>query len=201
VVLQAVAKSQLRAPINKQGGFALTTSEMPESLSLRESWKYLSYERLPQIDAETTFMEVYLHLNRSGCSGFILTDRGEPRGYVKADELAARVVARASGDAHELREYSSKSIGEIISIFSLPLVPIRPAVRGASESDLYQAEETVFRIAGADGSTGWYLNHETVRDAATKRTVFICSNGHQNTDSDHGTCYRCPFPIVSTVTV
>jgi hypothetical protein len=139
-------------------------------------------------------------LNRSGCSGFLLSDKGEVRGYVKAQELAAVVVQQANADVQQLREYSAERIGEVIARFAASLVPVVPAPAGATESQLYAAGETVFQIIEPDGSVGWYLNHETVRDAATKKTVFICTNGHRNPDSDHGTCYSCPFPIIRTET-
>jgi hypothetical protein len=180
----------------------MSTPEMPGSqpASLKGSWKYLALEKLPRIDTGTLFKDAYSQLSRSGCSGFLLTDKGEVQGYVKADDLAAAVVTRARGDGQKLREYSAAQIGSLINNFALTLVPVIAAPAGATEPDLYAADETVFRITEADGSTGWYLNHETVRDAATRRTVFICTNGHRNPDSDHGTCYSCPFPIVSTET-
>jgi hypothetical protein len=176
--------------------------DLPESqpAQLSNSWKYLAHDRLPRMDTTTSFREVYSQLNRSGNSGFLLSANGEVRGYVKAYELATEVVQRANGDAQALRTYSSEAIGELIAEFGVPLVPVLPADEDATESLLYQKGETVFRIKEANGRLGWYLNHEGVRETATKKTVFICSNGHRNPDSDHGTCYRCPFPIVGTDT-
>jgi hypothetical protein len=172
----------------------------PEAASLKSSSKYLAHDRLPRVDIATTFMEVYSQLNRSGCSGFILSAQGQIQGYVKADELAQKVVEQANGDAQTLRKYSSEPIGEVISEFGAPLVPVVAAGTGATESVLQETGDTVFRVAESDGSIGWYLNHEGVRDPATRKTVFICANGHRNPDSDHGTCYRCPFPIIGTDT-
>jgi hypothetical protein len=157
-------------------------------------------EKLPRIDAGTTFKDTYSQLNRSGCSGFLLSDTGEVRGYCKGDELAAVVVKQAHGDAQKLREYSTARIGEVITRFGASLVPVVPTPAGASEAELHAAGETVFDVIEDDRHIGWYLNHETVLDATTKKTVFICTNGHPNPDSDHGTCYSCPFPIVMTDT-
>jgi hypothetical protein len=166
--------------------------------SLKASWRFLAQEKLPRIDAGTTFKDTYSQLNRSGTSAFLLSDGGKVRGYVKGDELAAVVVQRAGGNAQQLREYSAKQIGEVITQFATPLVPVVPAPVGATEGQLHAIAETVFEIREDDIQIGWYLNHETVLDATTKKTVFICTNGHVNPDSDHGTCYSCPFPIVMT---
>jgi hypothetical protein len=86
----------------------------------------------------------------------------------------------------------------VITQFAVPLVPVVAAPDGATEGQLHAVEETVFEIREDDRHIGWYLNHETVLDATTKKTVFVCANGHPNPDSDHGTCYSCPFPIVMT---
>lgn len=180
----------------------MSASEVPNSQTawLKASWRYLAPEKLTRIDTGTLFKDAYSHLNRNASSGFFLTERGKVRGYVKADVLANAVVSQANGDAERLREYSSTQIGALITSLGMSLVPIKPVPDGATEPELYAAPETVFQVTEPDGSTGWYLNHETVRDAATRRTVFICTNGHRNPDSDHGTCYSCPFPIVKTET-
>ena len=177
-------------------------SDLPtaQPMSLKSSWKYLTHERLPRIDSGTSFMETYSQLSRSNSSGFLLSEKGEVRGYVKAHVLANIIVQQANGDAQRLRQSSAEQIGEVISKAGIPLVPVEPTPSGATEDSLYAANETVFQVLDPDGTVGWYLNHETVRDAATKKTVFICSNGHRNPDSDHGTCYICPFPIVRTET-
>ena len=170
------------------------------SSSLTSSWKYLAQDRLPRIDSSTSFMETYSVLNRTGASGFLLNDKGQVRGYVKAHDLAQMIVQQANGDAQKLRESSAEQIGQIISTAGWALVPVTPLPAGATEQTLHAAGETVFQVTDPDGNVGWYLNHETVRDAATKKTFFICANGHRNPDSDHGTCYSCPFPIIGTQT-
>jgi hypothetical protein len=169
-----------------------------QGASLKSSWRFVAQEKLPRIDAGTTFKETYSQLTRSGGSGFLLSDSGKVRGYVKGDELAAVVVQQAQGDAQQLREYSAKQIGDVITQFAAPLVPVAPIPAGATEGQLHAIEETVFEILEDERQIGWYLNHETVLDATTKKTVFICTNGHVNPDPDHGTCYSCPFPIVLT---
>lgn len=171
-----------------------------QSTSLKRSWKYLAQEKLPQIDSGTTFMQTYSQLSRTGCSGFLLTDKGQLRGYVKAHVLADAVLKQSNGDAQRLREYSAEQIGAVVDKVGASLVSVAPIPRGATEATLEKMGETVFQVIDLDGSTGWYLNHETIRDTATRKTVFICSNGHRNPDSDHGTCYSCPFPIVRTET-
>ena len=180
----------------------MSAMKMPEAQAppLRNSWKYLADERLPRLDTATTFREVYSQLNRSGCSGFILSAKGEVEGYVKASELAEQVVQKANGDAQTLRTYSNEPIGKIVSEFKTMLVPVQLAATDATESVLQNTGDTVFRIFETDGTAGWYLNHEGVLATATKKTVFICTNGHRNPDPDHGTCYRCPFPIIRTDT-
>ena len=35
-------------------------------------------------------------------------------------------------------------------------------------------------------------------EAVTDPIRYICEAGHSNPDPDHGRCYRCPMPIVST---
>jgi hypothetical protein len=170
------------------------------SSSLKGSWKYLSEDKLPRIDSGTSFMETYSQLTRSGSSGFLLFDKGMLQGYVKGHALAHLVVQQANGDPQSLRQYSAEQIGAVISKVGSSLVPVSPTPAGATEKALEAMGETVFRVIEPDGSSGWYLNHETIRDAATKKTVFICSKGHRNPDSDHGTCYTCPFPIVRTET-
>jgi hypothetical protein len=37
-----------------------------------------------------------------------------------------------------------------------------------------------------------------MRETATKKTAFLCLNGHRNPDPDHGRCYSCPGKIVGT---
>ena len=174
----------------------------PQSSSLKNSWKYLTQEKLPRIDTGTIFKEAYAQLNRSGSSGFLLVDKGDLRGWIKADRLAQAIVKEAKGDAERLRELSAEPIGKVVErLAPTVLVTVTDAPPNATEVMLDDVvEETVFRIAEADGTTGWYLNHETVREAATKPTVFVCQVGHRNPDPDHGTCYSCPFPIVGTIT-
>jgi hypothetical protein len=172
----------------------------PQLGTIKSSWKYLAQEKLPRIDSSTPFKDVYSQLDRSGSSGFLLTNRGEIQAYIKAHQLAATIVQQAQSDADLQRTYSTESIGNLIDRFPGSRVPVAPVPPGADEAALHQAGETVFEISEDDRAIGWYLNHETVRDTATKKTVFICQVGHRNPDSDHGTCYSCPFPIVSTAT-
>ena len=35
-------------------------------------------------------------------------------------------------------------------------------------------------------------------EAVTDPLRYICEGGHSNPDPDHGRCYRCPMPIVTT---
>jgi len=170
----------------------------PQPASLKSSWRFVSQDKLPRIDAGTNFKDAYSQLNRSGGSGFVLSAMGEVRGYVKGDQFAAAVVTQANGDAQQLREYSTKQIGELITQFAVDLVPVVPAPDGATEAQLHAVKETVFEVREDDLHIGWYLNHETVLDATTKKTVFVCTKGHENPDSDRGTCYSCPFPIIKT---
>lgn len=171
-----------------------------EDISFKDSWKFLVNERLPRIDIKTTFEGVYSQLNRTGCSGFLLSAQGEVKGYVKADELAEKVIQQAQGDLQLLRTYSQQSIGELVVEFASAVVPVRGAPGGSAAAVFNSAEAAVFSIAEDEGTAGWYINPELIREAATKKTIFLCQNGHRNPDSDHGTCYSCPFPIIGTTT-
>lgn len=170
----------------------------PQLGAIKSSWKYIAQDKLPRIDSSTTFKDVYSQLDRSGSSGFLLSNRGEIQAYIKAHQLAATIVQQAQGDPTLLRTYAAERIGNLIERFPGSQVPVAAPPPGADETVLQQAGETVFEISEDDRTIGWYLNHEPVRDTATKKTVFICQMGHRNPDADHGTCYRCPFPIVST---
>lgn len=170
--------------------------------SITEEWKFITMDKLPHIEGNTSFQQVYAQLSRRGFGGFILSQNGELVNYVKGPVLATEVVRRANGDAQVLRRYSDETIANVIAEISTPsvLVPILSPQPGATEAQLRNHSDAVFRIVGPDGSVGWYLNHEDVRTTATTKTVFICKNGHRNSDPDHGTCYSCPFPITRTET-
>lgn len=44
------------------------------------------------------------------------------------------------------------------------------------------------------------IEHKTLLNPATQRLIYVCDNGHENTDPDSWTCYTCPARIVRTVT-
>jgi hypothetical protein len=174
---------------------------MPAITSLRSSFKFVSAETLPQIESTTTFQEAYSQLSRRKFGGFILSEKGVPRSYVKGLELAEKIIAQASGNHQRLRIYCSQPIGLLIAELAAneALVPVVDA-QTSNESELQDRADTVFRVVDGSGFVGWYLNHEGVLETATRKTVFICQQGHRNADPDHGTCYSCPFPIVRTET-
>jgi hypothetical protein len=160
------------------------------------------------IDSFTPLREVYAQLSSKDQSGgFFLTEAGRTRSYIKAGYLADEIVKDAKENPDRMRSLSDTPIGQIISNRTRTAqpdwaVPINPDPVDVSndETSLRSQSPTVFAVIESGTRTGWYLNHESVRDTVTQRTWFICKKGHRNPDPDHGTCYRCPFPIESTQT-
>lgn len=171
---------------------------------LKNSFHFVSLTGIPQIEASTPFHEVYAQLSNSKRGGFILTEGGWPKNYVKAYKLAENIVNKNKNNVEEMKKISNIPIGQLLSmnreLSGEVIVPIgRDSVDISSEETTLQNQsDTVFRVSESGEFIGWYLNHETVLNTHTEKTVFFCEKGHENTDPDHGTCYRCPFPIVGT---
>jgi hypothetical protein len=144
---------------------------------------------------------VYKILWGKNAGGFVLAEGGAARSYVKAGEMASAVIGMTDHDPNKLNKYCVMPIGQLLSIVLtshplaiVPLVP-GPVTINSDESQLQNRPDAVFSVTDKDHQVGWYLNHEDVRKTATKRIVFICTNGHRNSDPDHGSCYQCPAAI------
>jgi hypothetical protein len=164
--------------------------------TLDESSHFVPAQRLPKIEGSTPFREVYVQLYDAGCGGFLMTEEGRVRGYVKGYALAEDVIEQARGDAGRLRELTNMPISRVVSVINksaaLITVPHTPVDWASDEQLLLDQPERVFNVKAADDTIGWFLNHETVRETATTIPVFVCTRGHKNTDPDHGTCSYCP---------
>jgi len=145
---------------------------------------------------------VYQILEGARKGAFLLLRNDRPVSYVKAYPLAEKVITDAKGDVEKLRLRSGQPIQEVVTELSgqLPEVPVsaQPVDVMADESALRQRLATAFTVEELGQPVGWYLNQETVYEAQTERTIFICSRDHRNTDPDNGTCWKCPLPIVRT---
>lgn len=170
--------------------------------NLKESWHFVPAQRIPRIEGSTPFRKVYTQLYGGGCGGFLLTEEGRVTGYVKGYELAQDAITSARGDADRLREITGmpirRAVIELNQAKSLIPVPTVTIDWTSEEGQLRGQPETVFNVTAANDTIGWYLNHETVRETATKKTIFLCTRGHKNTDPDHGTCSYCPALLDQT---
>jgi hypothetical protein len=150
-----------------------------------------------------------------------MVKNGEPRNFVRARLLANYVLERAHRSVPEspgigaderddrvrnnLAATCATPIEQLIAdVFrEAPVLAIHqiPAGLGPDPFALSNYEDRVFDVIEAGEHVGWVLNHESVRDATTDKTIFICTNPvdpHENIDPDHGTCSRCPFPLTRT---
>ena len=162
---------------------------------------FVRIEDLPQIESTTPFRDVYKRLDQSGCSGFILLEKGQAQAYVKGYELANFVLTGPGKGPKKLRELSGSAIGHILTLaagrqLAVP-VPSQPVEATEKAQPLQIQPDSVFHVSEAGRHVGWFLNHETVLATATGKTVFVCENGHDNPDPDNGSCYRCPGDIVT----
>lgn len=188
--------------------------------TLQNSTHFFPEDQILQIDGMTSFREVYQRLHQQGQGAFFLTENEEVRSFVRAYLLAEAVVSNAvkrvnsipgptaeeRNDAlrDEIRMISDKQIELVVRDTSqwspIVVVPIDQTSIGlnADENRLWNREEQVFEVREGGERIGWYLNHESVADPVTEKTIYRCTNPndpHNNTDTDHGTCYQCPFPI------
>lgn len=168
--------------------------------TLKDSTHFVSADAIPLVELSTPFREVYSRLSRDGRGGFIVSATDGSRNYVKAYELAEEAIGKAAGDAAKVRRLADASIGQCLQTATGALVPVddHPIDVSADDGSLRQQPERVFAVIEAGRFTGWFLNHESIRDTLTPKTVYVCAQGHENPDPDHGTCYSCPFPITGT---
>jgi len=171
---------------------------------LYDSWHFVPHEDIPPIDSSVPFHKVYQLLYMGGYGGFLLGEGDRARIYVKAYELAETALRKVAGDPKKARELTETPIGQVVATLTeaeqkvIVPVPHDPVDIQSDENALRIPEERVFRVTDSGKTTGWYLNHESVRNTTTRRTIFVCEQGHDNSDPDQGRCYSCPFPIVKT---
>jgi len=170
---------------------------------LRQSSHFVPRGELVVIEPEQTLRDVYHTLSQAKRGGgFVIRQPGHKDNYVRADRLAKAVQGAVGNNLREWERFSAAPVGELISRFPtadiLVDVDQNRVETSAEEAPLQNRSDRVFAVVEGGRFVGWYLNHETVHDASTSRTVFVCSRGHSNPDPDHGTCYSCPSPIKST---
>jgi len=174
-------------------------------MKLNESPHFVPKERIPIIDASSSFLQVYQQLSASGHGGFLMDKGNRADAYVKAYDLADAVLQEVQHNPEKITDITSKPIGEVIA--ALPgtaanfLVSVDPVAVDVDydEHVLQNQKDKVFRVIASGRTDGWFLNHERLHGTLTRRTIFLCEAGHRNPDPDHGTCYSCPSPIVKTI--
>ena len=196
------------------------TATQVDVRELKSSSHFFETGKIPEIEAHVSFQQAYRTLNGGGA--FFLVKDGKQQHFVRARLLADFVlraarqslssggkVAPATPDkelARELARMFAEPIEQIVerAYRESPVLPIYQ-VPGDIDHNLEVAlsnfEDRVFDIFEAGEHVGWYLNHESVRDASTDKTIFVCTNPvnpHENIDPDHGTCSSCPFPLANT---
>jgi hypothetical protein len=193
--------------------------------SLKDSFHFVPKGDLLRIKSETHFQEVYKQLDQAGHGGFLLVDEGKVLTYVRAYGLADAVVHRAVKEvqrvhsvpsselvqkladrteqvsqalASEMERISKTPIGEVVREIMIAIfVTIDEAQIDvdADEAALQDQDHRVFEVYEAGEPIGWYLNHEALKDTTTEKPIFVCGNGHENPDTDSGTCYSCSAPL------
>ncbi len=171
--------------------------------SLFDRPHYVPGAEMLQVEISTPYHEVQRLTSERQQGGFVVTDHGRPRWYVKAAPLAEVLVSKAAGMAGGLERVSILPVGEVLELSvsqsAAPMLPVDTAVdMGADPSPLQNQDDAVFLVTRKGKPVGFFLNHETLRETLTHRVWFLCTNHHRNPDPDHGTCYHCPFPIVGT---
>jgi hypothetical protein len=182
---------------------------------LESSSHFMRAGEIPEVDATLSFREAYEQL-KGQQGAFFVTHDGQRRHFVRARMLAEHVLREARQSlalsvdiGSEARDEAirqavgvvcNRSIGDIVENVwrESPVLPIQKMPVGANESRLRAFPDGVFDMVKADEHLGWYLNHETVQNATTDKTIFVCTNPsdpHKNISPDSGTCSQCPFPI------
>jgi hypothetical protein len=191
------------------------TIQAEDMQMLESSWHFVPSGRIPDVDANLSFRKVYEQL-KGEQGAFFVTHDGQRRHFVRARMLAEHVLrearqslalpvdagseARDEAIRQAVAAICEQPIGDIVENVwrESPVLPIQKMPVGANESRLRAFPDGVFDMVKADEHLGWYLNHETVQNATTDKTIFVCTNPsdpHKNISPDSGTCSRCPFPI------
>jgi hypothetical protein len=171
--------------------------------SITSSDKFVPRGILPEIESTLPVRSVFAILAQQNIDGFILTHFGEANRYVLGATLAEAFVNQAKssplGMEKAIAQLADTPVGQWLSAPSVRSFPIEE--RGPAPSTIEELEngpDTVFLIGARSLQSGYFMNHETVRYAATGRVVWVCGNPsgrHDNGDPDHGSCGFCPFPI------
>lgn len=159
---------------------------------------------IAQYNERVSVREVFADLSqRERGGGFLFLEGDRPVFYVKSRPLANNLLTRANGDVSVLRSLLEEPLGRVIQrlqmgeeLFHVAATPVAP------DADLLplqsRPEHVVFPVADQAGQIGWFINHEGLSDTVTDRPVFLCINGHENIDPDHGSCSYCPGTITQT---
>lgn len=172
-------------------------------MSLKTTEHFIDPDRIITVDETTPLYRVYQQLADRQKGGVILTEAGRPTNYVKAAQLAEIVVQQAHGEVKVLRALSDCAIREVVKkpesrVAVVPVDTISVDVN-ADPLPLQQQAERVFEVKENNVFVGWFLNHEGLVATTTRKTQFVCTNGHENPDPDHGTCYQCPAALKDVV--
>jgi hypothetical protein len=159
-------------------------------------------DAFPTFDQSTPVLDAFQALAQHDLGAFIYKAPGAEY-LVRADRLATHLFGKDK-EIPWLRKTTVLPLGRVLSAggkwgLRVQSAPLEPTTDPSPFQSLDQ--DLVFQVVGAEGGRlGWFLNHETVLEPATRRVFFKCENGHRNPDPDHGTCYSCPAKIVGPVT-
>jgi hypothetical protein len=165
------------------------------------SYHFAPVAEVPLVEESVSFLVAFELLREAQRGAFILARNGTPRAFVRGQAFANEVLARAAGSIPAYERLTKLPIGDLLQEGSDgdALVRIGATVgRHQGEEGLRSLSETVFAVEHAGRRLGWYLNHETVREATTARVWFMCANPqtpHKNATPDHGYCQQCPYQL------
>jgi hypothetical protein len=171
--------------------------------SITGSDKFVPRGILPEIESTVPMRSVFAALSQQTKDGFILTHLGEANRYVLGATLANAFVNQAKssplGMEKAIGQLADTPVGQWLSTPSVRSFPIEErSSAGTTVEELENGPDMVFLMGARSLQFGYFMNHETVRYAATGRVVWVCGNPsgrHDNDDPDHGSCGFCPFPI------
>lgn len=169
---------------------------------LTSSPHFISLLQMPTFDAGTPVLKVTQELARRNRGGFVI-DEGERKVFIKGAALLEGLIRGPRISLREMTTQTDMTIGRLCSMSEVQdaVIPVEEQPVG-SNADAFSLQkitvDKVYVVRDDSGLIGYFLNHETVVDPATKRIVYICGNGHRNADPDHGSCYTCAAKIVGT---
>ncbi len=146
---------------------------------------------------ETPVHDVYVELDRAQAHDIVLMERGLPKMYVNGFAFIGLVLARYQSEPSRGIELFDMPIGLAVSRFQNPsdfAVPIGPSETNpkAMTPDGGESMTPVIK-AGRSVPTRF----EYFLRVGTKRIVYVCGNGHRNSNPDRGTCYYCPSAVTA----